>query len=326
VPSIPHGHTSSPQPLTAPLLHAFAECLRLEVAQGDAAPDTIQTYQRVVAHYLRWCEATAHHPAQATPDTVKAYRRALIDEHGHKPASVALKLTVLRRLYQAAKERGLMPDNPAVGVRAPREKRDPAEHITFLEEGELTQLLASIPHDGTVKSLRDRTLLAMMALQGPRTIELHRANIGDLVRQGDQWGLRVEGKRSRRLIPLRPDLAIVLQQYLEAREAAGEALAADHPLLIAMGNRAGGQRLSRRSIRRVVDHYLNKANLKQTAGRTLSAHSLRHTAATLGLRAGASLRQVQDLLGHQDPKTTAIYAHIEDRFRGNPALGIAVTL
>lgn len=71
---------------------------------------------------------------------------------------------------------------------------------------------------------------------------------------------------------------------------------------------------------------MRKAGLKHGAGRTLSAHSLRHTAATLGLRTGASLRQVQDLLGHRDPKTTAIYAHIEDRFAHNPALGIAVTL
>jgi len=151
------GQVSSSRVSTATLLHAFAEFLRLEVAQGDAAPDTVETYHRIVGHYLAWCEATARVPAHATPDTVKAYRRSLIEEHGHKPASVALKLTVLRRFYQAAKERGLISDNPAAGVKAPRDKTDPAERITYLEEGELTHLLASIPQDGTMKSLRDRT-------------------------------------------------------------------------------------------------------------------------------------------------------------------------
>lgn len=91
-------------------------------------------------------------------------------------------------------------------------------------------------------------------------------------------------------------------------------------MFIALGNRAGGQRLSRRGIRLIVDGYLTQVNLKYTPGRTISAHSLRHTAGTLALRAGADLRQVQDLLGHADPRTTAIYAHIADRWDNNPAL------
>jgi integrase/recombinase XerD len=57
-------------------------------------------------------------------------------------------------------------------------------------------------------------------------------------------------------------------------------------------------------------------------GRTLSAHSLRHTAGTQALRAGADLRQVQDLLGHADPRTTSIYAHVGDRWEYNPAVAI----
>jgi site-specific recombinase XerD len=59
---------------------------------------------------------------------------------------------------------------------------------------------------------------------------------------------------------------------------------------------------------------------------TLSAHSLRHTAATLAIQSGASLRQVQDLLGHADPRTTAIYTHIGDRWLNNPALNLGINL
>ena len=57
-------------------------------------------------------------------------------------------------------------------------------------------------------------------------------------------------------------------------------------------------------------------------GRTLSVHSLRHTAGTLALRTGSDLRQVQDLLGHADPRTTSIYAHFGDRWEHNPGTGI----
>ena len=64
---------------------------------------------------------------------------------------------------------------------------------------------------------------------------------------------------------------------------------------------------------------LTATNLKHTPGRTLTAHSLRHTAGTLALRTGSDLRQVQDLLGHADPRTTSIYAHVRDKWEHNPA-------
>jgi integrase/recombinase XerD len=63
-----------------------------------------------------------------------------------------------------------------------------------------------------------------MTLEGPRTVELHRANISDLVRQGGNLGIRVEGKSNIRIVPLTPDIANILMNYLEAREENGEAL------------------------------------------------------------------------------------------------------
>ncbi len=163
-----------------------------------------------------------------------------------------------------------------------------------------------------------------MALEGPRTVEMHRANLSDVVQQGDELGIRVEGKRNIRIVPLTPRIAKSLKVYLEARLLAGEILEPSSPLFIAVGNRAGGKRLSRCGIRRIVDQYLNQCNLKHRPGRKLSAHSLRHTAGTLALRAGADLRQVQDLLGHADPRTTSIYAHVADRWANNPALKLEI--
>lgn len=324
-------------PTTEAMLQAFANFLELDVANGDAAADTVYTYQRRVNQYIDWCSEQGINPALATDEDLKFYRRYLAQEKRQKSATIALTLSVIRRFYAAALAKGLVKENPAVGVKPPREKVDAAERITYLDEEELKQFLAAIPHDGRLKSLRDRSLLAIMALQGPRTVELHRANFGDLVRSGSNWGLRVEGKGSIRTIPLRPDLSKVLWQYLEAREYAGEVLTKDSPLFIAVGNRFGGHRLSRRGIRWIVDEYLIAAKLKArptkeqqkiaeetTSSRRLSAHSLRHTAGTLGLRKGADLRQVQDLLGHKDPKTTALYAHVNDRHANNPALGIDV--
>ena len=93
-------------------------------------------------------------------------------------------------------------------------------------------------------ALRDRALLALLALQGLRTVEITRANVEDLY-SGEPVVLRVRGKTRDRLLPLRADLAAVLQTYLDARGPVDRD-AAGIPLLTAVGNRAGGQRLSRR--------------------------------------------------------------------------------
>jgi site-specific recombinase XerC len=77
---------------------AFARFLRLDVANGDAARETIRSYRGQVGAWVSWCRT--------------ATRRA------RSPT----KLTVLRRFYQAAVSAGLRQDNPAAGIRPPREK------------------------------------------------------------------------------------------------------------------------------------------------------------------------------------------------------------
>ncbi|MEG5238570.1 tyrosine-type recombinase/integrase [Microcoleus sp. AT9b-C3] len=69
-----------------------------------------------------------------------------------------------------------------------------------------------------------------------------------------------------------------------------------------------------------------EAGLKHKPERTISTHSLRHTAGTLALRAGVKLWQVQDLLGHKIPRTTSIYTHVAERWANNPDLKLGITM
>jgi integrase/recombinase XerD len=307
-----------PQPVAETAVgQAFATFLRLEVAQGAATPDTQRGYWSQVRTWAAWCQAQACCLATAPATAVKTYRQQLV-EAGYQAASIAHKLAVLRRFYAAAVAGGLRPDNPALGVHPPRDRRA-AEFLPCLAEGELLRLLAAVPRTGTVAALRDRVLLALLALQGLRTVEITRANVEDLY-TGEPVVLRVRGKTRDRLLPLRPDLAAVLQAYLAVRGAVAHD-AAGTPLLTAVGNRAGGQRLSRRGIRHVVDGYLRQAGLKRPG---VSDHALRHTAATLAYKYTRDLRAVQHMLGHADPRTTARYAHLVERLQQNPALAVPV--
>lgn len=320
--------TNTPQiTITTPdLLVVFAEFLDIDVSAGDASTDTLKTYTRQLHQFLQWCDRSGLDPVTIVKDDLKKYRHWMVKQQQYKPATVALKLAVVRRFYQAAVEKGLIAINPAAGVKPPREKSDPAEKVTYLEQTEVETLLETIPRNGTLKSARDRAMLAIMALEGTRTIELHRADISSVVRQGRNLGIRVEGKRSIRVVPLTPDIATLLVDYLHQREASGEILKPVRPLFIGISPNSRGKRISRRGIRLVVDSYLEQAKLKHTPGRTISAHSLRHTAATLALRSGADLRQVQDLLGHRDPRTTSIYTHVGDRWENNPALKLNIDI
>ncbi len=310
------------------LMTAWSEFLEEDVGAGAASDDTIRTYATQIKQYFLWCSSQGINPGAVTRKEIKAYRHWLHQERGYKRATIALKLTAVRRFYEAAVEAGLMPSNPAIGVKPPLQKRDPAEQITFLEKEEVHQLIETVTTtlprsrveiDNVVKAKRDLVLISIMLREGPRTIELHRANLSDLVRQGNNLGIRVEGKRSLRIVPLTVALAELLGEYLEARKQTGETLLASSPLFASVGNRSRGGRLSRSRIRALVSEYLTESGLKERAGRTLSTHSLRHTAGTLAVRAGASLRQVQDLLGHADPRMTALYVHVGDRWSNNPA-------
>jgi hypothetical protein len=139
-----------------------------------------------------------------------------------------------------------------------------------LEKEELDLLLDTIADDGSLIAARDRFMIALMAIEGPRTVELHRVNIGDTVRRGNGVGIQVQAKRSRRVVPLTVLLAVRLEQYLELRrKLTGQELDASEPLFISLDRATSGQRLSRRGIRKRVDHYLTLANLKHAPGRTL---------------------------------------------------------
>ena len=154
---------------------------------------------------------------------------------------------------------------------------------------------------------------------------MYRANLEDISSKDGQHYFKLDGKNSIRTVILRPDIAAEVVEYRKARIASGEKVNDASPLLISLSNRRYGQRLSRRGIGQIVDSYLEKAGLKHIDfNRNHSPHSLRHTAGTLSLQNGSSLREVQDFLGHSDPKTTAVYTHVLSSQENNPATKIDI--
>jgi site-specific recombinase XerD len=308
----------------------FAEFLEMEVGDGAASSDTIKSYLSQSKMYLHWCKDNLVPILEADKEDIKLYRQYLIAE-GYKTGTIANKLSIVHTFYQAAIAKGLISTNPATSVKAPTERVDPASNISYLELDELELLLGEIEsqlvraktNKQRLPILRDRVLVGIMSLEGCRTVELHKLKVNEIVRQGKKTGLQVSAKRASRIVPLTDTLTQQLEEYLVMRRTVlRRKVKPEDYVFVSVSNNSKGRQLSRRSIRAIVDRYLIATKLKYKEGRTLSAHSLRHTAGTQALRAGADLRQVQDLLGHADPRTTSIYAHVGDRWEYNPGDGI----
>jgi integrase len=165
-------------------------------------------------------------------------------------------------------------------------------------------------------AVRDRALIALFLGHGPRTIELHRANLGDLNLAAGE--LRLRGKTRDRTIYLRADVLALLRELVAVYAAAGT-LRPEAPLFVNYGRTNPGARLSRRGIRFILDRAFAAAGLlapatsrprKDGRTRTLrraatgkraahdaglrvpSAHGLRATNITLARDGGAARRLI----------------------------------
>ena len=154
--------------------------------------------------------------------------------------------------------------------------------------------------------LRDRAILGTMAFTGCRGGAVAKLRLGDFQQDGRQYVLRFREKGGKsREIPVRHDLEGYILEYLEAVGIGGEAK--DSPLFRAGINRMA-QRLSDRPLTtdRIGD--MMKRRLKDAGLPTrLSPPSFRVKTATNLLEQNGPLEDVQHLLGHAEPRTTALY-------------------
>ncbi len=237
---------------------------------------------------------------QADVNSVRAFLSRL-DENQYSSATMARKIATLRSFYRWMDKRGLVPTNPMLLIRTPRQnKRLPkAIDVTQVEQ------LLSAPDDTDLLGARDRAILETLYSTGIRVSELVSINRGDIDEAGQAMIVRGKGKKER-MVPLGSHALAALAHYVgilkidpRAAKTTDEATA---PLFI---NKHGG-RLSTRSVRRKVSKYLAKAGLDPD----ISPHTLRHSFATHLLDNGADLRSVQELLGHQSLSTTQVYTHL----------------
>ena len=128
---------------TTTLEDIFARFLQLEVGNGAASADTIRNYLSQTKQYLNWCRDNLLSPTEAELEDIKLYRQHLVQSE-YVNSTIATKLNIIRIFYKAAHNHGLIGNNPALKVKAPKDRKDPAARITFMEAEELKYLVMQL--------------------------------------------------------------------------------------------------------------------------------------------------------------------------------------
>ncbi len=229
--------------------------------------------------------------------TVREYL-ANMQDNGFSRSTMARKLAALRSFVKYLCREDILPGNPIANVSTPKqEKKLPR----FLYPTEI-ELLINAP-DNKPMGLRDRAILETLYAAGARVSELVAMNMGDI--DWDEEYIKINGKGNKeRMVPLGSKAKQALLSYVNNGRPAILQKNQGHCEAVFLNKLAG--RLSGRSVRNIINKYVNEVAINQK----VSPHTLRHSFATHLLNGGADLRSVQELLGHVKLSTTQIYTHL----------------
>lgn len=279
----------------------------------DRTPKTVQTYTRAIKQFMLYLQAQGI--TQPKREDIIAYRDNL--KANHKATTVQSYMAAVKLFFSWTALEGLYPN---VAQRITGVKIDEDHKKDYLTQSEAAQLLGSIDRS-TIQGKRDYAILALMVTTGLRTVQVTRANIEDMRKAGESMALYHQGKghdeHQAKYCKLAAPVEAAIKDYLAAR---GEEQNPKAPLFASLANKNSGERMTTRSISRIAKDHLIAIGLDSDR---LTAHSLRHTAATINLRNGATLEETQQLLGHRDINTTLIYVHALDREKNESEARIA---
>ena len=267
--------------------------MRLEKHLSD---NTIESYMRDLAqfaHYvLRMYDVP---PKKVEPEMIRNYLGRLF-EQGREKSSQARALSGIKSFFNYLLLEEVIESSPAELIEAPKTSRSLPD---TLSTEEIDRLIGSIDAS-TTKGLRDRAMLELLYSCGLRVSELCDLRLGDLF-FGEGY-IRVIGKGDKqRLVPVSGMARDRIQLYLEVRDKSRR-----KDDFVFLNNR--GKQLTRVMIFTIIKQAAQRAGIDKK----ISPHTFRHSFATHLLEGGANIRQVQELLGHENILTTEIYTHLDD--------------
>lgn len=272
----------------------------------DKSENTVISYGGILRRYCDYLRA--NHIDKPIEKNLKKYKDFLANDKEVIRHSATIQKTVvcLRMFYRWCERRGYYPNisTELEGVKiTPTFKRSALD----IEDAKKLLELVDKRKNKSITNLRDCAIVNLIIKTGLRTIEVERANVEDIVEKGKFTYLYVQGKgHDDKDDPIKlPDSVLkLINEYLEKRKSDDPALFLNH------GHFSKTKRIDTKTISVNVKHLLRAIGIDD---KTYTAHSLRHTCATIALKEGASFQQVQEVLRHKSINTTTVYAHNLDR-------------
>ncbi len=282
----------------------FKEIKQFELflqVEKNAAEHTLKSYLSDLESFFSF--AQDNFPldfsfANLTPLDIRSYL-AYLNENNYARRTIARKISALRSFGKFLMREGKLEKNPFDKIKTPKlEKKLPV----FLEMVEIEEMF-SLPTDDEL-GRRDRAVLELLYATGCRVSELVWVPVVN-VDFANRYVLLLGKGDKERIVPIGNKAVTALLDYMRRTRLLlmKRYKVKDHGKMFV--NNRGGQ-LTDRSVRRIVEKYINL----MATQKKISPHSIRHTFATHLLDNGADLRSVQEMLGHSSLSTTQIYTHI----------------
>ncbi|HEV2061778.1 MAG TPA: tyrosine recombinase [Solirubrobacteraceae bacterium] len=269
-----------------------------DLRRRGAAEKTRRAYAVDLGQLAAWAAGQDLAPEAVTVKDLRRYAAHLGTAKRPAAATVARKLAAQRAFFRVLREHGLIAQNPADLLPAPKK---PAKLPRTLKPAEVAALLDRIPA-ATPLEVRDRALFELAYACGLRAEELVALDPAAVDFDAEQ--VRVEGKGSKtRFVPAGEPALRALARYLERARPALATGDGETALFLSKS----GRRLSTSDVRRRLRVWERQA--AEHGG--ISPHALRHSFATHLLEGGADLRAIQELLGHSSLSTTQIYTRVD---------------
>ncbi len=282
------------------MIDYVAEFRSYLIEKKGVSANTLESYMRDVSQFTSFWSSRKQDKLinRAETSDVEDFIDFLREEN-KSAATVTRMLASVRSFYQFLMIKNEAVLNPAKSIKLERcEKKNP-EIMT----GKEIQMLLAAPNPDDFKGARDKAMLEILYATGIRVSELISLNVSDIrCSAGEHGEVICHGTRGVRTIPMHPGATAAVAHYINSVRSMLVSADSGDALFINLN----GSRLTRQGFWKIVKTYAEIAKIKKE----ITPHTLRHSFAMHLYQNGASLQDLQAMLGHADISSTQMYANI----------------
>ncbi len=274
---------------------AISEFLRFCIVERNLSQETTESYKIDLVSFLKSYENIID-TNQLSKDDIDTFVFDL-SINGYSSATIRRRISCLQTFYAFLESEDIK-KNILVKIDMPKlENKLPS----FLNDDEVN-LLLNFYNGDTKKSIRNKAIINILYSCGLRVSELINLKIDNI--NNSDYLIKVSGKGNKeRLIPIRKEAYNDLINYID--NVRSKIIIVDKKYLFLTN---GGKKISRQLVNQILDKAAKECNIDKP----VHPHTLRHSFGTQLINNGASLRIVQELLGHSNLETTQIYTHMSN--------------